>query len=320
MGAAKEGTGLTAVEAPGNPKLIDVRSAPGLQLPAEKVTGSVSRTNPLRIVIPAAVTTLALWSLLFGVVLTGLQMRSTQGHLYDRFRLELAQETAPVAEPVPIGAPTAMINAPTAHIRNVIVVEGTTARLLKAGPGHLSDTPLPGQAGESVIFGRSLTYGAPFGDVTGMSLGDLFTVTTGQGEFRYKVEDVRRQGDPLPPPLQPGQSRLTFVTSTGGQWTTAWVPTRTAYVDALLVGGTAQQAPAGIPSSVPKASLAMQLDPSGLVPLIFWLEALVVTLAALVWCWRRWGRAEAWLAGSPVLLAALWGTSDAFMRFLPNLV
>ena len=62
----------------------------------------------------------------------------------------------------------------------------------------------------------------------------------------------------MPPLLKANQSRLTLVTSVGGSWTTAWVPTHTAYVDALLVGGQAQPVPAGVPSSVSKASQPMQ--------------------------------------------------------------
>jgi hypothetical protein len=34
----------------------------------------------------------------------------------------------------------------------------------------------------------------------------------------------------------------------------------------------------------------------------------------------RWGRFETWIVGAPVFLAVLWGTSDALMRFLPNLL
>ena len=56
----------------------------------------------------------------------------------------------------------AMLNAPSGHMHNLVVVEGTTSQSLVHGPGHISDTPLPGQTGNPVILGRSVTYGAPF--------------------------------------------------------------------------------------------------------------------------------------------------------------
>ena len=148
---------------------------------------------------PAVLAVLAAWFLLYGLLLSGVEQHVSQSRLYDEFRLQLASETAPLAEPVQAGSPVAMINAPSAGIYNLIVVEGTTSRLLMSGPGHLSDTPLPGQAGTSVILGRSVTFGAPFGRITQMTVGDVVTVTTGEGVFRYRVEDVRRPGSPLPP-------------------------------------------------------------------------------------------------------------------------
>jgi sortase A len=322
VAAKKAGGVVTTLEAP------RVQQDPDPGLPVAVSPGPLptrtAETRPLGVrltfVLPLALSLLAVWFLVFAFVLSGLQEHASQGRLYDRFRLQLAEETAPLAEPVPVGAPVAMINSPSAGMRNVIVVEGTTSRLLKGGPGHLSDTVLPGQLGDVVLFGRSTTYGGPFGRITSMKPGERFTVTTGQGVFTYSVEDVRFPGDPLPPLLKANQSRLTLVTSVGGSWTTAWVPTHTAYVDALLVGGQAQPVPAGVPSSVSKASQPMQGDPSGLVPLIFWLEALAAATFAIGWYWIRWGKTATWLAGAPILLAALWGTSDALMRFLPNLV
>lgn len=268
---------------------------------------------------PAVLAVLAAWFLLYGFLLSGVEQHVIQTRLYDEFRLQLAAETAPLAEPVQAGSPVAMINAPSAGIYNLIVVEGTTSRLLMSGPGHLSDTPLPGQAGTSVILGRSVTFGAPFGRITQMSVGDVVTVTTGEGVFRYRVEDVRRPGSPPPPTLDAGGSRLTLVTSAGGGWRSGWAPTRTVFVDALLAG-KALPVPAGVPATVRPASLPMHNDPSATFALIFWLEGLVLVTFAASWTWVRWGRFETWVVGAPVFLAVLWGTSDALMRFLPNLL
>jgi sortase A len=268
---------------------------------------------------PTVLAVLAVWSLLFGLLLSGMEQHVAQSRLYDEFRLQLASETAPLAEPVQAGSPVAMINAPSIGIHDLIVVEGTTSRLLMSGPGHLSDTPLPGQAGTSVMLGRSVTFGAPFGRVTQMTMGDVVTVTTGEGVFRYRVEDVRRPGSPLPPTLRAGGSRLTLVTSAGGRWRSGWAPSHAVDVDALLTG-KARPVPAGVPAGVSPASLPMHNDPSGTVALIFWLAGLVLLSFTAIWTWLRWGRFETWIVGAPVILAVLWGTSDALMRLLPNLL
>jgi sortase A len=262
---------------------------------------------------------LAVWSLLYGLLLSGMEQHVSQSRLYDEFRLQLASETAPLTEPVQAGSPVAMINASSIGIHNLIVVEGTTSRLLMSGPGHLSDTPLPGQAGTSVMLGRSVTFGAPFGRITEMTVGDVVTVTTGEGVFRYRVEDVRRPGSPLPPTLRAGGPRLTLVTSAGGGWTSGWVPSHAVYVDALLAG-RAEPVPAGVPATVSPASLPMHNDPSGTVAFVFWMAGLVLLGVAAIWAWVRWGRFQTWIVGAPVFLAVLWGMSDALMRLLPNLL
>ena len=320
---------MTVVDADAFDLVIDLSDGPRSPAPDTFSTSTPSRVSSRRdpraiaraalLAIPAALAVLAVWFLLYGLVLSGVEQHVMQSRLYDEFRLQLAEETTPLAEPVQAGSPVAIINAPSAGIHNLIVVEGTTSRLLMSGPGHLSDTPLPGQAGTSVILGRSVTFGAPFGRITQMTVGDVVTVTTGQGVFRYRVEDVRRPGSPLPPTLDAGGSRLTLVTSASGGWRSGWAPTHTMYVDALLAG-KAQPVPPGVPATVSPASLPMHNDPSATVALIFWLEGLVLVTFAASWTWVRWGRFETWIVGAPVFLAVLWGTSDALMRFLPNLL
>ncbi len=320
---------MTVVDADAFDLVSDLSDGPRPLAPDTLSTSSPSkvpsRRNPRAIAravlraVPATLAVLAVWFLLYGLVLSGVEQHVIQSRLYDEFRLQLAEETTPLAEPVKAGSPVAIINAPSAGIHNLMVVEGTTSRLLMSGPGHLSDTPLPGQVGTSVILGRSVTFGAPFGRITQMTVGDVVTVTTGQGVFRYRVEDVRHPGSPLPPTLDAGGARLTLVTSASGGWRSGWAPTHTVYVDALLAG-KAQPVPAGVPTTVSPASLPMHNDPSAAVALIFWLEALVLVTVAASWTWVRWGRFETWIVGAPVFLAVLWGTSDALMRYLPNLL
>jgi hypothetical protein len=53
---------------------------------------------------------------------------------------------------VPTGTPTAVLEIPRLGVRGVVGV-GTSSDALKSGPGHLRDSPMPGQAGASVILG-----------------------------------------------------------------------------------------------------------------------------------------------------------------------
>lgn len=79
------------------------------------------------------------------------------------------------------------------------IVEGTDLRWLQEGPGHFTNTPLPGQPGNSAIAGHRTTYKAPFNRIDELVPGDLITVTTLQGTFTYEVlpQDPGNGGDPI---------------------------------------------------------------------------------------------------------------------------
>ena len=264
----------------------------------------------------SAIAFLAIWFLFHALVLTTVQEKSTQSRLYAQLRQELAEDTAPLGGVVAPGTPVALLSSGRG-IHNEVVVEGTTSAQLTSGPGHLSGTQLPGQSGVSVLFGRSVTYGAPFGQIAGMKVGDPIKVVTGEGSFVYRVTAVRRPGAPLPAPLGAGQSRLTLVTSSAA-WPGGW-NAHVIYVDAILVKGTVQ--PPSAPSvSLGSSSLPMGCDASHLANLVFWLQALLLVSVALAWAWSRWTRWQAWVAGLPLVVAALWGATGAVDLLLPNLV
>lgn len=242
--------------------------------------------------------------------------------LYSDFRSELANAIAPVGQTdvagalLRPGAAVAVLEIPDIGMQEV-VVEGTTSTVTQSGPGHKRDTVLPGQAGTSVIYGRQAAFGGPFGQLEILQPGMTIVATTGQGPAEYRVIGVRRPGDPLPPALQQGQGRLTLVTAMGPRF----MPTDLLRVDAELVT-PAQPAPPRVISaaSLDPAEQAMAGDPAGLVPLLLWMQLLLVVAVATVWLVVRWGRWQAWLVAAPIVFFAGVMASMSALRLLPNLL
>jgi sortase A len=72
-----------------------------------------------------------------------------------------------------------------------VVVQGTGSGSLHRGPGHYSETALPGQDGTVGIAGHRTTYGAPFRHLDALRHGDPITMTMPYGRFVYRVEGTR---------------------------------------------------------------------------------------------------------------------------------
>src|SRR5204862_7447519 len=83
---------------------------------------------------------LALWGAFYTLVLSSVQEHRAQQVLYAGFRGQVAEGTAPVAGRIAPGAPVAMLEAPGAGLRHLMVVEGTASGDLEAGPGHRRDS------------------------------------------------------------------------------------------------------------------------------------------------------------------------------------
>jgi LPXTG-site transpeptidase (sortase) family protein len=255
------------------------------------------------------------------VLLSGLHHRSSQQRAYDLFRYELAQGTAPLGQTdraghlLELGTPVALVEIPSLHLHEV-VGEGTTSAVLMDGPGHRRDTPLPGQAGTSVIFGRAAAYGGPFKHLHELRNGDTIRVTTGQGVSTFTVIDKRESGDPAPPAVASGQGRLVLETATG----LPFVPGGVLRVDADLQTQTFTTPPSVIPSSLlPSSEQPLGTDTSMLWALVLWLEALVLVAVAIVWSWHRWGRHQTWIVLVPLAVLISFYVVAEFMRLLPNL-
>ncbi len=261
---------------------------------------------------------LAGWALVQVLVLGGLAHQRSQDVLRDDLRLRLAAQTLPTGGYVEPGSPVALLQIPTLGLEEV-VVEGTASGDTMAGPGHRRDTVLPGQAGVAVVYGRATTYGAPFRSVPRLREGDGIVATTAQGEYTYRVDRVRREGDPLPSAPATGSGRLTLVTTEGHGGAVALTGFSTVYVDATIVGDAAIP-PAGRPAAVPPAEKAMGADTDALPLLVLYLQGLLVAVVGTVLLRRRLPARALWPIASPVLAMFAWLATDAAARLLPNLL
>jgi hypothetical protein len=73
-------------------------------------------------------------------------------------------------------------------------------------------------------------------------------------------------------------------------------------------------------ASLDPAEQAMAGDPAGLVPLLLWLQLLLVVAVATVWLVIRWGKWQAWLVAAPIVFFAGVMASMSALRLLPNLL
>jgi hypothetical protein len=123
----------------------------------------------------------------------------------------------------------------------------------------------------------------------------------------------------VPDPILDGASRLTLITSGGVSWRAGWAADDIVLVDATMRGNTVP-APSGRPAQVRLAETAMQGDPTSLVPLMLWLQLLLILLVAASWAAVRWGGMQVWLIGAPLVFAVMWAASSTAFQLLPNLL
>jgi sortase A len=322
-----------APSAPGDGTRDQSGALPGAPVRDGAVRDDAARDNAVRRGLGAARAVASTTILILAVTALGFAAWLAAGSRlhYDRaqhddyaaFRAELAQATAPTgptqpgsaSKPLTPGTPVAVLSIPQIGL-NAVVLEGTSGQVLEDGPGHLRDTPLPGQPGISVIMGRRAAYGGPFARISSLSPGATLTVTTGEGVSSYRVLDVRRPGDAVPP-VQAGAGRLILVTADGPPF----APTGVLRVDANLM-------------SAPKAEPAMVISAADLSPseevlgtdaaawvlLVFWGETLVLAALALSLLGARWGRWQTWIIAVPVIGYLGTAVADQVARLLPNLM
>lgn len=254
--------------------------------------------------------------------LSGVQEARAQTTLYARMQGELGAAVAPVSPVIPghpaqpaslaaaPGDPVALLDIPAIGIRDMVIVEGTSPENLTLGPGHLRDTPLPGQAGIAVVFGRRATFGAPFSDLPLLRKGDLITTTSSQGQARYQVIAISSSSKPVPFSEIPNQILLVTADS-------RIAPAHYIEVEAKLL--TTAFPESGYLPAVGSAEVALGRDSYALIPAMAWAIALAATALVSSLAAARWARWPAWIVAVPVILAIMWNLYQSLSALLPNL-
>jgi sortase A len=102
-------------------------------------------------------------------------------HAFDRPKAE--RVASRVETPVEAGAPIGRLEIPRLGL-SVVVAEGDDDNTLKVAVGHLPDTPLPWQEGNTAVAGHRDTFFRPLRRI---QAGDEVRFVTRHGTFRYRV-------------------------------------------------------------------------------------------------------------------------------------
>lgn len=209
------------------------------------------------------------------------------------------------------GSPVAVLSVPALDLHQV-VVQGTSGADLMNGPGLMPGTALPGSPGNSVIAGRRVTFGGPFGQIGTLRRGDRIRIVDGIGVFTYRVRRIftvtAGERDVVVPT---NNSQLNLVTSDS-----AFLPSGRLVVQARLVG-----LPVEVPNQVleiPANELGLAGDPVAGGLAMLWSLALIVVLVIAVlvaWAWRR--PLIIYVFAAPVVVACGLLACESVARALP---
>lgn len=128
----------------------------------------------------------------------------------------LAREWAEQNRPGAIAAPVNALNDGLTKVRiakislDAIVVEGISNRQLLLGPGHMPETPLPGEVGNAVITAHRDTF---FRHIYELNKGDNIEIRRNGRVYNYKVTGKKVvKPDDLSVLRQTNGKRLTLIT------------------------------------------------------------------------------------------------------------
>ncbi len=246
----------------------------------------------------------------FAVFLSAFPESRAQAGLQRHFSTVLANAQAPIGGSIHLGMPVARLDIPAIGLHQ-IVVEGTSAAQLSKGPGHVPVSPLPGQAGNSVIAAHALLFSGPFRSIASLRPGDSIEVLTGEGQAAYRVTGHSTVASNSSRPFEATRdNRLTLVTAAN-----LWASSREV-VTASLVGAP-QLAPTGRPTVLAASQTALAGGGGGGLTLGLFLGLFLVVAALTVAAYRRLPRWSSYIITTPILLASLWLLYTTLGRFLP---
>lgn len=158
-------------------------------------------------VVPTALMLVGLVLLVYVAVEYGTMYRE-QRRLADQWQQQNASP-APAASVQPVADGLTKVTIPKINL-DAIVVEGTGRKQLLLGPGHMTDTPAPGEAGNSVITGHRDTF---FRHIYELNKGDDIQVRRNGRLFTYEVTGKKVvEPEDLSVLKQSSDKRLTLIT------------------------------------------------------------------------------------------------------------
>ena len=157
--------------------------------------------------------------LVVGAILLGYVAWSYGSMYWEQRQLarewERQQQSRPVAgqsastQAKPVNDSLTRLTVPKIDLDSVIV-EGTSYRALRLGPGHMRKTPEPGENGNVVITGHRDTF---FRHISDLVMGDEVVVQRGGKKYVYKVTGKKVVEPTDMSVVAPSKdSRLTLIT------------------------------------------------------------------------------------------------------------
>jgi sortase A len=227
----------------------------------------------------------------------------------------------PLAVPEP-GKVVARIGIPKIGV-DQYVVEGVDVDDLRKGPGHYPGTQLPGHEGNTAIAGHRTTYGAPFGNLDQVAVGNEITLVTVQGKFVYRVTEQRVVDpsevsvlDPSPDPAHPGHNLATITLTTCNPKYSA---AQRLIIKAQLELPKGQVPLPTLPAGHrPSSITGLSGESSSRTPAILW--GAIAALVGLMWwlAFHRYPRWTTWILGAVPFLATLFVCYMYLERLLPS--
>ncbi|MCX7620135.1 MAG: sortase [Acidimicrobiales bacterium] len=201
-----------------------------------------------------------------------------------------------------------------------IVIEGTSSQDLMNGPGHYRDSPLPGHAGNAIVFGHRTIYGAPFRRLHELEPGDEIKVSTFGAEAVYDVVEVKvlEQGDP-DVLEQDDRNILTLVTSSPPYQSSD----RLAVIAELRgepLSNSRRSNEVGEAIVLKPDERGRDWDPAAWAPAIIWGELLIAGIYLTRRIRARYSAPNTWLLAAPPLTVTSFLFFESIARLFPSTI